>query len=127
MDECTVIFGVGSVILTILLVGGALAGVILAGQAGIRARFDDLRTEMSGRIDDLRTEMSGRFDDVNRRFDDVNSRFDNVNRRIDGVESRLSGIEARLRSVKIGVAELRGYVLHRNDLFPEPGTAAGKD
>ena len=54
MDEWTVIFGVGSVILTILLVGGALAGVILAGQAGIRARFDDLRTEMSGRFDDLR-------------------------------------------------------------------------
>ena len=110
MDEWTVMFGVGSVILTILLVGGALAGVILAGvilagQAGISARFDD----------------------VNRRFDDVNSRFDDVNRRIDGVESRLAGIEECLRSVKTGVAELRGYVLHRNDLFPEPGTAAGKD
>ena len=105
MDEWTVIFGAGSVIFTILLVGSALAGIILAGQAGISARFDD----------------------INRRFDDVNSRFDNVNRRIDGVESRLSGIEAHLRSVKIGIAELRGYVLHRNDLFPEPGTTAGKD
>ena len=112
MDEWTVIFGVGSVILTILLVGGALAGVILAGQAGISARFDD---------------VNRRFDDVNRRFDDVNSRFDDVNRRIDGVEGRLAGVEERLRGVETGVAELRGYVLHRNDLFPEPGPAAGED
>ena len=116
MDEWTVIFGIGSVILTILLVGGALAGVILAGQAGIRARFDDLRAE-----------MSGRFDGVNRRFDDVNRRIDGVDHRINSIEGRLAGVEERLRGVETGVAELRGYVLHRNDLFPEPGPAAGED
>ena len=127
MDEWTVIFGAGSVILTILLVGGALAGVILAGQAGIRARFDDLRTEMSGRFDDLRAEMSGRFDAVNHRFDAVNRRFDGVDHRIDRIEGRLAGVEERLRSVETGVAELRGYVLHRNDLFPEPGPAVGEN
>ena len=112
MDEWTVMFGFGSVILTILAVGGALAGVILAGQVGVKNRFDD---------------VNRRFDDVNHRFDDVNRRFDDVNRRIDSVEGRLLGVEERLRGIETGVAELRGYVLRRNDLFPEADPATGAD
>ena len=126
MDEWTVIIGVGSIILTILAVGGGLAGVILAGQAAMRGRLDDIHRrfdDVNRRFDDV----NSRFDDVNRRFDDVNLRIDDVNRRIDGVESRLSGIEDRLRGVETGLAELRGYVLRRNDLFPEPDPAVGDD
>ena len=94
ISEWTIIAGFAGIILTILVAAGGLAGVVLAGQAGIHRRIDDLRTEMTGRLD----------------------RMDN---RLDRMDSRLDAIELHMRGLDNSVSELRGYVARRNDLFPD--------
>ena len=71
------------------LVGTAvvLAGLLSAQIAGVNARVDDLRI-------DLTTQIAG----VNARVEDVRT---DLTARMDRIETRLDGIDERLRNVEI--------------------------
>ena len=71
------------------LVGTAvvLAGLLSAQIAGVNARVDDLRI-------DLTTQIAG----VNARVEDVRT---DLNARMDRIETRLDGFDERLRNVEI--------------------------
>ena len=109
--------GIG-IVVAILTTGVGLAGLMIALNAGVNTRFDDV----NARIDDV----SARIDDVNARFDDVNARFDDVNARIDDlgadlrdfrteVNARMEGFDTRLRNVEIafGKVDQRLLIIER--------------
>ena len=93
------------------IVGTALvlAGLLSAQIAGVNARIDDLRADLTTRIDDLRA--------------DLTTQIAGVNARIDRIETRLDGLDERLRNVEIafGKVDQRLLTIERIVLpAPEP-------
>ena len=85
--------------------GIVLAGLLSAQIAGVNARVDDLRTDLTtqiagvnARVDDLRTDLTTQIAGVNARVDDLRT---DLNARMDRIETRLDGLDERLRNVEI--------------------------
>ena len=76
------------------LIGTAvvLTGLLSAQIAGVNARVDDLRT-------DLTTQIAG----VNARVDELRT---DLNARMDRIETRLDGFDERLRNVEIALGRV---------------------
>ena len=113
------------------LVGTAvvLAGLLSAQIAGVNARVDDLRTDLTtqiagvnARVEDVRTDLTARVEDVRT---DLTARVEDVRTdltaRMDRIETRLDGIDERLRNVEIafGRVDQRLLTLERI-ILPAP-------
>ncbi len=92
-------------LIAILVVGVAVVGLILNGQAQTGRRLDALERRMEGRMDALEQRMEARVDALEQRL----SAFElQVNQRFDRLEARLAALEqrvARLEGVLDGLRE----------------------
>ena len=77
------------------IVGAALvlAGLLSAQIAGVNARIDDLRGDLTTRIDDLRADVNARMDRIETRLDGLDERLRNVELAFGKVDQRLLTIE----------------------------------
>ena len=82
--------------IAILVVGVALAGLMLRGQHGLDRRVGELRKDLDQRVGELRGDIAG-------------------------LDARLRSVETGLAEVKGQLTMVRDYITGRNLREPEPG------
>ena len=103
--------------------GVVLAGLLSAQIAGVNARVDDLRIDLTAqiagvnaRVDDLRTDLNTRLEDVRT---DLNARMDRIETRLDGFDERLRNVEIALGRVDQRLLTIERIILPAPDQ-PDP-------
>ena len=75
-----------------------LAGLLSAQIAGVNARIDDLRADLTAQLSAQIAGVNARIDDLRA---DLTARIDRIETRIDRIETRLDGFGERLRNVEV--------------------------
>ena len=78
---------------TVVAVAIALSMQMSMQTSGLRADFNQLRSEMNQRFNQLRSEMNQRFSETNRRLESFDERLRNVEIALGKLDQRLEIIE----------------------------------
>ena len=77
-----------------------LAGPLSRQIAGVNARVDDLRVDLTTRIDDLRADLTTQIGSVNARIDRIETRLDGLDERLRDVELAFGKVDQRLLTIE---------------------------
>ena len=92
------------VLIAVLAVGAAVAGLALAGIRGLRADMRDQHAEFLGRLDAMGQQFNGQLQTLEQKID---GRLDAMEQKN---EARFQALDMRMRAVEHGQAKLEGLL-----------------
>jgi len=90
------VFVVSAEIVAVLAVGAALPGLILQGQRGLRANFNERMDRTDKRLDTI----DARLDRMDGRIERIEERLDRMGRRMGRIDERLAALGERVPRIK---------------------------
>ena len=101
-------------IVSIVVIGLTLAGLILNGQRQTRREFEQLRAETTARTDQLKAEMIARMDKQDARTDQLKAemiaRMDKQDARMDKLTADVAGLRREVSGLGSRLSRLEGAV-----------------
>ena len=101
-------------IVSIVVIGLTLAGLILNGQRQTRREFEQLRAEMIARTDQLKAEMIARMDKQDARMDQLKAemiaRMDKQDARTDKLTADVAGLRREVSGLDSRLSRLEGAI-----------------
>ena len=103
------------VLITVLAVGAAVAGLALAGIRALRADMRDQRAEFLGQLHAMRQDFNGQFQALEQKIDArLDAMEQKIDARLDAMEqkndARFQALDMRMRAVEHGQAKLEGLL-----------------